>query len=414
MSVSTRKIAENIENALIPLIQFEGADQNHEAPARAGLRVLGALSWLYACGAQLRRWLFDRGILHRYPLGCQVISVGNITAGGTGKTPMVEALARDLQRKGRRVAILSRGYRKKEDSLGKRMSKQGIVRKIPRVVSDGNTVRIDSEQAGDEPYMLAKNLPGVAVLVGKDRVNSGRYAVRTFACDTLILDDGFQYQRLKHRLDLVLVDCGNPFGNDHVLPRGILREPLRNLRRARFICITKVHGRDTAALRERIRELNPNAGIMECDHVPRLLRDAFDDPMPKKGEKEEDARKRMERPLDALRGTRVYAVSGIASPRSFESSLEDFGAILVGRRHFADHHRYSKREINAILKDAAALGADMIVTTEKDAVRMPRPDDLPIPILYLRIEIRFNKGLEEFERCVGLITNARQEKTFRP
>ena len=399
MSVSTRKIAENAENALLPLIQFEGADQNHEAPARAALRILGTFSWLYAGGAQLRRWLFDRGILHRYPLGCQVISVGNITAGGTGKTPMVEALARDLQSKGRRVAILSRGYRKKEDSLGKRMSKRGLVRKVPRVVSDGSHVLLDSEQAGDEPYMLAKNLPGVAVLVGKDRVNSGRYAVRTFDCDTLILDDGFQYQRLKHRLDLVLVDCGNPFGNGRVLPRGILREPLKNLRRARFICITKVHGRDTAALRERIRELNPDAGLMECDHVPRLLRPAFGSG---------------DSPLEALRGARVFAVSGIASPRSFETSLEDFGAVLVGRSHFADHHRYSKREIDSIVQEAAALGATLIVTTEKDAVRMPCPDDLSIPILYLRIEIRFNKGLEEFERCVGLITNARQEKTSRP
>ena len=390
--MAARKVTEELENTLLPLIQFEGGDQNHEGPTRALLWGLKRFSRLYAGVVQLRLWLYAHGILHRYPLGCQVISVGNITAGGTGKTPMVEALARVLQREGRKVAILSRGYRKKEDSLGRKVRRRTL-RKRPRIVSDGRHLLLDSEHSGDEPYMLASNLPGVAVLVDKDRVNSGRYAVRTFECDTLLLDDGFQYQRLKHRLDLVLVDYGNPFGNGNVLPRGILREPLRNLRRARFICITKVNGHDTAELRRRIRELNPDAGLMECDHVPCLLRDAFT---------------RAEQPLEALRGKRVYAVAGIASPRSFETSLEDLGATLVGRRHFADHHRYTQQEVIEMANEAESLGADMVVTTEKDAVRMPRFDRRPVPFVYLRIEIRFNSGLEEFERCVGLITHARR------
>ena len=389
---AARKLSETLENALLPLIQFEGGDQHHEAPARMLLWMLARLSRLYAAVVQFRLWLYDHGVLRRYPLGCQVISVGNITAGGTGKTPMVEALARVLREKGRRVAILSRGYRKKEDSLGSKVRRRSL-RKVPRIVSDGRRLRLDSEHSGDEPYMLACNLDGVAVLVGKDRVNSGRYAVRTFDCDTLLLDDGFQYQRLKHRLDLVLVDCGNPFGNGNVLPRGILREPLRNLRRARFICITKVRGRDTAELRRRIRELNPDAGLMECDHVPCLLRHAFT---------------REERPLAELRGKRVFAVAGIASPRSFETSLEDLGAAIIGRRHVADHHRYSQQEVIDIVNEAAGLGADWIVTTEKDAVRMPRVERCAVPLLYLRIEIRFNSGLEEFERCVGFITHARR------
>ncbi len=383
-----RKLAEELENALLPLIQFEGGDQHHEAPTRALLWFLRCLSRAYGAVVQLRLWLYDHGILHRYPLGCQVISVGNITAGGTGKTPMVEALARVLRQKGRRLAILSRGYRKTEDPKTRKAHKRSQ-RKVPLVVSDGHKLLLDSERSGDEPFMLARNLEGVAVLVGKDRVNSGRYAVRTFGCDTLLLDDGFQYQRLKHRLDLVLVDAGNPFGNGNVLPRGILREPLRNLRRARFICITKVHGRDTTALRARIRSLNPDAGLMECDHVPCLLRDAFS---------------AEERPLSDLRGRRVFSVAGIASPRSFESSLEDLGATLVGFRHYADHHRYSAREIADVLAEAREKGADMVVTTEKDAVRMPRIDGAPVPVRYLRIEIRFNSGLEEFERCISEIT----------
>ncbi len=394
-----RKTTEGLENLLLPLIQFEGGDQNREGPARALLWWLKRFAGIYGAVAQLRLWLFDHGILHRYPLGCQVISVGNITAGGTGKTPMVEALARVLQQKGRKVAILSRGYRKKEDSLGTRVRRGLDRRPPPRIVSDGKTVLLDSEHAGDEPYMLAKNLAGVVVLVDKDRVNSGRYAVRTFGCDTLLLDDGFQYQRLKHRMDLVLVDCGNPFGNGNVLPRGILREPLRNLRRARFLCITKVRGRDTTALRALIRRHNPTAGLMECDHIPRSLRDAFTG---------------AERPLSALRGANVFSVAGIASPAGFDTSLEDLGATILDCRHFADHHRYGADEIADILARAAALGADMVVTTEKDAVRMPRPDSLPLPIYYLRIEIRFNSGLEEFERCVGLITNARPDEDPAP
>ena len=386
--MARRKFTEELENALLPLIQFEGADQNHEAHTRALLWFLKRLSRLYGAVVQLRLWLYDRGVLHRHPLGCQVISVGNVTAGGTGKTPMVEKLARDLRDNGRKVAILSRGYRK---GAGKTPFPS-----LPLEVSKGNgpCEGITSEQSGDEPFMLAKNLPGVAVLVDKDRVRSGRHAVRKLDCDTLLLDDGFQYQRLKHRLDLVLVDCGNPFGNGNVLPRGILREPMRNLRRARFICITKVRGRDTAELRRRIRELNPDAGLMECDHVPCLLRDAFTD---------------AEHPLSELRGRRVFALSGIASPRSFETSLEDLGATLLGRHHVADHHRYSRREVQRIVNKARELGADWIVTTEKDAVRIPLLRDCAVPIVYLRIEIRFHGGTEEFERCVGLITNARPE-----
>jgi tetraacyldisaccharide 4'-kinase len=257
------------------------------------------------------------------------------------------------------------------------------------VVSDGRRLLLDSELSGDEPYMLASNLEGVVVLVDKDRVKSGRYAVRKFGCDTLLLDDGFQYQRLKHRLDLVLVDCGNPFGNGHVLPRGILRESARNIRRARFICLTKAGGRDTAALRGRIRALNPEAGLMECDHVPRLLRNAFT---------------REEKPLSLLRGLRVVVVSGIASPKSFEQALEELGAQLMECRRFADHHRFSQQEVLDLVNGAEEQGAQAVLTTEKDAVRMPRIERCPVPVYFLRIEVRFKSGFEEFERCIGEIT----------
>ncbi len=388
---------ENVESGLLGLIQYEGDDQGHEWPVRLLLWWLHKASTLYCTAVQLRLMLFESGILRRYPLGCQVISVGNITVGGTGKTPMVEALARELRGKGRRVAILSRGYRKKERSWRQRLRDALPWRPVPPplVVSDGKRLLLDSEHGGDEPYMLASNLENVVVLVDKNRVKSGRYAVRKFGCDTLLLDDGFQYQRLQHRHDLLLVDCGNPFGNGHVLPRGILREPSRNLARARFICLTKVNGRDTTALKERILAINSKASLMECDHIPQVLRHAFT---------------RTEKPLDTLRGLHIVALSGIASPQSFESSLEKLGAGLLERLRFADHHRFTQQEVIDLVNHSAELGADAVVTTEKDAVRMPRVDRCAIPVYYLRIEVCFRGGLEQFERCVQEITFEEQPR----
>ena len=389
--MGSRKTLESAENSLLPLIQYEGADQGHEWPVRLLLWTLKRLSGLYRAAVQTRLFLFRTGVLSRYPLGCQVISIGNVTVGGTGKTPMVEKLARELSDQGRKVAILSRGYRKKEKGFWQKTGDKlrfGPGGPPPRVVSDGRRLLLDSEMSGDEPYMLATNLPDVVVLVDKDRVKSGRYAVRKFGCDTLLLDDGFQYQRLKHRRDIVLVDRTNPFGNGNVLPRGILREPAENIARASFVCITKARGGDTAALRRRIRELNPECGLMECNHDPTALVDAF-------------TRERF--PLARLKGMKVYAVSGIAAPLSFENSLEKLGATLLERRHFADHHRFSQQEIIDIVNRAQELGADAVLTTEKDAVRMTRIDRRAVPVLFLRIEVVFLDGADEFRRCVNEI-----------
>ena len=388
----SRKTLESAENSLLPLIQYEGGDQGHEWPVRLLLWALARVSSVYSAVVQIRLWLYATGLMRRYPLGCQVISIGNVTAGGTGKTPMVEKLARELADQGRKVAILSRGYRKKEKGFWEKLAERtrgGANPPPPRVVSDGRRLLLDSEMSGDEPYMLATNLPDVVVLVDKDRVKSGRYAIRRFGCDTLLLDDGFQYQKLMHRRDIVLVDRTNPFGNGRVLPRGILREPAENIARASFVCITKARGGDTAALRARIRELNPTAGIMECNHDPTCLVDAFT---------------RERSGLDRLRGMKVYAVSGIAAPLSFENSLEKLGATLLERRHFADHHRFSQQETIDIVNRAQEIGADAVVTTEKDAVRMTRIDRRAVPVLFLRIEVKFLDGADEFRRCVNEIT----------
>src|SRR2546423_14438970 len=199
---------------------------------RAGLLrgILYALSFIYERIVQLRLYLYRKRILRERTLGCLVISIGNLTVGGTGKTPVVEKFARALQAGGRRVAILSRGYksvpRTKRNWLEKLRRDQVDP---PRIVSDGKSLLLDSLAAGDEPYMLAHNLKDVVVLVDKDRVKSGRLAIDKWQVDTLLLDDGFQYLHLKHRLDMVLVDRQAPFGNEFLLPRGTLRERPRNL-----------------------------------------------------------------------------------------------------------------------------------------------------------------------------------------
>src|SRR5471032_2684659 len=220
---------------------------------------LKGASWIFSGIVQLRLWLYRKRIFRDHPLGCLVVVVGNLTVGGTGKTPVVEKFARALRDRGRHVAILSRGYKSKAPPLWKKwwFRLTHAAEPPPRVVSDGTTVLLDSERAGDEPFMLARNLPGVVVLVDKNRVKSGTYAIRKFGCDTLVLDDGFQYLPLKGRLNLLLVDKTNPFGNGFLLPRGILREPVKHLQRASYVFLTKSRGVRDEELETMIRKFNP-------------------------------------------------------------------------------------------------------------------------------------------------------------
>ena len=189
------------------------------------------------------------------------------------KTPVVETFARALRDRGRKVAILSRGYKSRPARFWWKWwyALSHTQEPPPRVVSDGERVLLDSEEAGDEPYMLARNLPGVVVLVDKNRVKSGTYAIKRFGCDTLVLDDGFQYLHLKGSLNLLLVDKTNPFGNGRLLPRGILREPIKHLRRANYVFLTKSNGQRDAELEALIAAHNPDADIIECAHRPQYL-----------------------------------------------------------------------------------------------------------------------------------------------
>ena len=382
---------EQIEKFLVDLIQRKDTSRIRDRRVLLLLWALKQLSRIYAAVVQARHFLYRNGILRHHTLGCQVISIGNLTVGGTGKTPVVEVFARTLQQKGRKVAILSRGYKKEDPPFLQRLAGKFLLaeqRTPPRVVSDGKTLLLDSAMGGDEPYMLASNLPDVAVVVDKDRVKSGRYAINRLGCDTLILDDGFQYLSLKHRVDIVLVDSGNPFGNGCVLPRGILRETIRNLNKAHYVFITKCDGSDNGALKDQIRRLNRRAEIIECTHRARYLKNVFTT---------------VRKELDFLKGLPVVSVSGIAAPEGFERELEHRGARLTLKVRYADHHRYTQQQIIEAINCAREHGAEAIITTEKDAVRFPRLDRTDVPVYFLRVDIDLLSGTEDFNACISRI-----------
>jgi tetraacyldisaccharide 4'-kinase len=382
-----RAWAEAIETFVLEVIFEERRDW--KANLMRGF--LFGSSKLFTVAVKIRRFLYNFRILRDKTLGVQVIAIGNLTVGGTGKTPVVEKFARELRDAGRNVAILSRGYRSKPVPVHTKLLNKILLRDDqtpPRIVSDGKSLLLDSETAGDEPYMLASNLKDVVVLVDKDRVKSGRYAIEKFGCDTLLLDDGFQYWDLRgRRHDVVLIDRQQPFGNEHLLPRGTLREPPSHLARAHTIFITKSDG-NTAKLRERINELNATAAVIECIHQPLYFEDVFT------GER---------KGIDLLAGKKVASLSGIAQPESFEQSLVKLGGNLVYSKRFADHHRFSQQEILNAINRAKKRQADIIVTTQKDAVRFPKIDRRDLPFYFMRVEIKIVAGANDFQDCVRKI-----------
>ncbi len=354
-------------------------------------RVLSVFSLLYRGGVKGRLRLYRKGWKETHHLGTMVISIGNLTVGGTGKTPVVERFARELTERGRKVAILSRGYKSADLEVPQRWEHPEtavVTTSPPKIVSDGQEMLLKAKYAGDEPFMLAKNLPGVAVVVDRDRVRAGRFAVKELGVDTLLLDDGMQYLDLKHSLDVVLVDQGSPFGTGRILPRGTLREPPGHLCRADYVFITKCDGTSNEGLRKKIQKRNKAAEILECTHGPKHLQGVFHKEV---------------LPLEALNGKFIAGISGIAVPESFDKLLRDLGANVEFHTTFADHHNFTKKDIDRFMSRCVNRSIEMIVTTEKDAVRFPFPSEPDIPIYFLRIEVKILNGEEVWERCIERI-----------
>lgn len=295
------------------------------------------------------------------------MSVGNIVAGGTGKTPAVVMLARWAVEHGYRTAVLSRGYR-------------GSYRRRVLEVSAGGGLLPGAESAGDEPCLLAESLPGVPVVVAKERYAAGIHAARRFGTGFFILDDGFQHRALARDMDLVLMDAAHPWGNGRLLPRGPLREPVKNLERADAIVLTRAgSGEDGAAVRNALRALGVPVPVFLADHVPAAVVDDNG----------------IELPVSGLKGLRVAAFAGIGDPASFRRGLERLGAEVVHFDAFPDHHAFSPQELDRLERLRRETGARWLMTTEKDWTRITTArQPYPVSLRFLRISFSLLPGSE--------------------
>ena len=337
-------------------------------PVSLGLAPLG---WIYGALMRLRRQLFAGGIRSALRVSVPVISVGNLTLGGTGKTPFVAYLACYLQEQGYRVALLSRGYGRTSRGL--------------RVVCTGQGPILSWQEAGDEPFLLARWLPWMPIIVDGDRRRAADYALRHFASDVLLLDDGFQHLSLQRDLDLVLIDSTQPLRSARVLPAGRLREPLTALCAAHMLVLTRTDQVDSVApLRASLADLAPARPVVESVLQVEALVDL-------------DETRVLEPP--ALTGKRVVTVAAIGNPTAFEKTVEDLGACVVHRFRFRDHHPFRPGDLRLMMEAAHRHQAEAVITTEKDAVRLAGWSD-SCPLWILRIKLRITRGAELVEQAL--------------
>lgn len=318
------------------------------------------LSSIYSVGLAGYLWLYSAGLHKKYQLPSSVISVGNLTFGGTGKTPVVEKICLALVERGISVAVLSRGY--------------GGHHSNPLVVSDGHTIMASVEECGDEPLALARSLPGIPVLVGKNRCVVGKLACEMFNPQAIVLDDGFQYWQLHRDLDIVVVDAKRPFGSGYVMPMGDLREPISGLRRANIVLLNNADPAEPAVaqLRHRISQLAPEATIFTCRRRPRALLGCD-------GSKID---------LSWLRERQVLAFCGIGNPKSFFETVASLGARVCDAVAFPDHHRYTESDLEHVETRRISCGAEALITTTKDAVRIKNADMMQnLYVLDIELEI---------------------------
>jgi 3-deoxy-D-manno-octulosonic-acid transferase len=389
--INTRNINDEVSPRMRPgdavtqyLIQLSHGEDNGIIDWLV-LAFLRVLSVLYELGVSVKLSLYNHHLLPTTQLNCCVISIGNITVGGTGKTPTAQKVALMIQKMGYRVVILNRGYRSHwQEKIG--------------VVSDGKKIYMTAYEAGDEAFLMAKQLPGIPVVIGKERAITGQFAVDKFRAEVIILDDGYQHWQLHRDLDVVLVDTLNMFGNGSILPRGTLREPLKNLRRADLFLLTKCDQSSPisrATLCDSLHKYKPNVPIVESIHKPCDFIEIAD-------WYKNDMTKAL--PLEALSGQQVMVFSAIGNPSSFEQTMAAEGLKIVEAIRYPDHHDYGMVEMQYIMERAISKHVTALVTTGKDAVKIPTEFiylHREVPLYVLDMEIQITKGEDAFVETIN-------------
>ena len=385
---------------------------------------LYTLSLPYGGAVRFRNYLYDNGLLETKKLPCPVVSVGNLTVGGTGKTPMVILLANLLQKKGYRPAVLSRGY-------------AGRNRQKSNVITDGQNILLGPDDAGDEPFLIAASTSGVPVLTGRDRYLAGKHALDRLGANVLVLDDAFQHRQVFRDLNILLLDAERPFENGCILPRGPLREPRSSLKRADLIVLTRVDEKIQSTFNLDLDHEFPEIPVFQARHRPTeiiplsslhpslssmsstvilsptdsvilsLSKDEhsnasvfYPQEKPVQTLRQAQGDKKDVFPVDFLRGKRVCAFAGIAHPESFRKTVESLGAEVVAFKTYPDHHHYTREDVEDIQKASREQAAEIILTTEKDGVKLSCLDDAVPDICMLRIEMEILSESKRFEDTI--------------
>lgn len=332
----------------------------------------GLFDFLYYLGYLISRWI---GLMRRKRLPVKVISIGNITAGGGGKTPAAIALCRELVKRGHRPCVLTRGYK---GSL-----------KGPVIV----TPDMSAADSGDEPLLMASKMPDVPVIKCASRFMGGLFALDNVKPkpDVFILDDGYQHWGLHRDADILLINANDPFGNGRLLPMGMLREPLSQIKRADIIVITNSKGMDVMPIMERIKNYNDAAPVFTAEHRPLLV----------------SASDGKEHNVAWLKSKKVFAFSAIAAPAAFVETVKNLGADIRGSRDFSDHYAYKKTDIDGLAGDAKACGADWLITTEKDIMKLK---DVSMPRNLAALHVEFASGVEFYESAANAIGGAEGDR----
>jgi len=334
---------------------------------------LSALSVGYRAALAIREAAYGARLLHTGRLGCPVISIGNITLGGSGKTPVAELAARTLRELGAQPAIVSRGYGR---------STRGV-----HVVADRDGIRLATRAAGDEPRMLAERLPGIPIVVGENRLAAAHVAVEQCGATAVVLDDGFQHRTLVKDLEVLVVNGRTPWGNERLFPRGMLREPLSALGRAQLVVVTNPPDpAEIGSISRDVRRHNEEAPVLTAAYEVTEAREL-------------EAGRRLE--PGELRGRRLLAFAGLGTPRGFADTLAAIGVRSPGLVEFPDHHWFDVDDLSSLARQSVAVGAEGLITTEKDSVRLRELPPPSVPVWALSVHLRLTSGSDAWLQALG-------------